>query len=198
MDVIKKEFLTKVDRNLDILLKDPYLKIEKVEGGDCELLYYYMTANREAKEAGRKLKKNQFFFWWLWHSIDSPTYNKIWNILRNLSHDFSKSEYDLQKIKQRYKKNIPILDSAFSLKIYKMSAAKDLMRGNWFPQWYKEYHKSHAFELIKTGLKKNLRKRKILDFIQKNPGKSSRDVQRKFTMKKSELENIFSQMSGPK
>jgi hypothetical protein len=192
MDVIEKKILTKVERNLDILLKDPHFKIEKVEDEDCELLYFYLAANREAREAGRKLKKIPFFFIWLWHSIDNPTDNKIWNILRNLPDDLIKRDYDLQKIRQRYKKNIPILDSAFSLKIYKMPAVKDLMRGNWFPQWYKEYHKPHAFELIKAGLKKNQRKREISDFIQKNPGKSSRDVQRKFTMKKSELEDMLS------
>lgn len=179
-----------MEKNLDILLKYPHLKIDKDKVEDYELLYFYLDASREARDAGRKLKKIPFFFIWLWYSIDNPTEDKIWHVIDYLPSYLTNRE--LQKIRQRYKKNIPILDSAFSWKIYKMPALKDLWHGNWFPRWYEEYHRPHAFELIKTGLKKNQRKRKILDFIQKNPGKSSRDVQRKFTMKKSELENIFS------
>jgi hypothetical protein len=191
MDVIEKKFLTKVERNLEALLKYPHLKIYKDKIEDCELLCFYLDASREARDAGRKLKKIPFFFIWLWHSIEKPTDDKIWDIVTRLPDSLIKRDCDMQKIRQRYKKNIPILDSMFSWKIYKMPALKELWRGDWFPRWYEEYHKPHAFELIRTGLKKNQRKREISDFIQKNPGKSSRDIQRKFTMKKSELENIF-------
>jgi hypothetical protein len=138
-----------------------------------------------------RLKRIPFFLEWLWYSIENPTYKKFYDILDRLPDRFKFPEFDLQKIRQRYKKNIPILDSWFSWKIYKMPAIKDFWRDGWFPRWYEEYHKPHAFELIKTGLKKESRKRKILDFVQKNPEATSREIQQKFTIKKSDLETFL-------
>lgn len=196
MDVNQIISLTRVEKNLDALLEYPYLKIdkEKAGSGDYELLGFYLDASREAKGSKRKLKKIPFFLEWLWYSIERPNHNKIWRILGNLPERLSLKipDSDLVKIQQRYKKNISILDSLFSWKIYRIPAAEDAWRGDWFLRWYEEYHKPRALELIKTGLKKEARKREVLDFIRKNPGKSFRELQQKFTMKKAELENILS------